>query len=117
MSIDLEPIVQGVLCSRFSPVFFGAICRHTPHGLLVQLLSSRSTPLTDPLACLPRVSLPCLALPCLALPCFALLFGEKVTIKEIFGAITVDRVAVRPPNTPAQEKVQRFRSELMGTIA
>ncbi|CAM9569351.1 unnamed protein product [Laminaria digitata] len=28
-----------------------------------------------------------------------------VTVKEIFGAIAVDRVAVRPPNAPAQEKV------------
>jgi len=29
----------------------------------------------------------------------------QVTVKEIYGPITVDRVAVRPNTTPAQEKV------------
>lgn len=31
----------------------------------------------------------------------------KVTVQEIFGAIVVDRVAVRPESTSAQEKVSR----------
>lgn len=37
--------------------------------------------------------------------CVCFLRGAKVTVDEIFGPISVDRVAVRPDKTPEEEKV------------
>lgn len=50
-------------------------------------------------------SLPCFALP--NAPCCSFM---KVTIKEIFGDITVDRVVIRPDKTAEIEKVRSRRT-------